>query len=68
MAFREVCVYNNGERKNHKKAKGHIPSAERKEEVRKGQAKKGQERKGEGQTEIARRFAHENLQEMFPRI
>jgi hypothetical protein len=33
MAFREVCVYNNGERKNHKKAKGHIPSAKRKEEA-----------------------------------
>jgi hypothetical protein len=41
---------------------------EREEEARIGQAKKGQERKGEGQTEIARRFAHENLQEMFPEI
>jgi hypothetical protein len=41
---------------------------ETEEEARKGQAKKGQERKGEGQTEIARRFAHENLQEMFPKI
>ena len=37
-----VCVYNYGERKNHKKAKGLIPVIARKEETSAGQDKKGQ--------------------------
>jgi len=57
----EAGLYNHGKRKNHKKAKGRIPSAEREEEAWKGQDKKGEE----GIASLSKQKSRVNLTLLF---